>query len=144
MRQYDSATSHNKLMLSLRTAAMLAIVMFAVEVRAQTSGDLLPNLDTQVEPVRPGITESQVFAELAIHNENRKAALHDYRAQRTYQVVDLKGKVHAEEIGRMEFASPDKKTFTVTSESGSGLVRRMVLNPLINGGACICVLGRVH
>jgi hypothetical protein len=32
----------------------------------------------------------------------------------------------------MEFFSPDKKTFTVTSESGSGLVRHMALNPLIN------------
>lgn len=32
----------------------------------------------------------------------------------------------------MEFLSPDKKAFTVTSESGSGLVRRMALNALIN------------
>ena len=32
----------------------------------------------------------------------------------------------------MEFFSPDKKAFTVTSESGSGLVRHMALNPLIN------------
>jgi hypothetical protein len=31
----------------------------------------------------------------------------------------------------MEFLFPDKKTFTVTSESGSGVVRSMVLNPLI-------------
>jgi hypothetical protein len=51
---------------------------------------------------------------------------------RTYQVIDLKGKVHAEEIGRMEFFSPDKKAFTVTSENGSGLVRHMALTPLIN------------
>jgi hypothetical protein len=32
----------------------------------------------------------------------------------------------------MEFVSPDKKTFTATDESGSGLVRRMALHPLIN------------
>ena len=37
----------------------------------------------------------------------RKAALHDYTVRRTYQVIDLKGKVHAEEVGRMEFFSPD-------------------------------------
>jgi hypothetical protein len=73
-----------------------------------------------------------VLAELAAHNEERKAALHDYTVLRTYEVVDLKGKVHAEEIGRMEFFSPDKKAFTVTSESGSGLVRQMALNPLIS------------
>jgi hypothetical protein len=106
--------------------------MCAAEAKAQPSGETLPNLDAPVEPLRPGVTESQVLAELAAHNEGRKAALHDYAVLRTYQVVDLKGKVHAEKIGRMEFLSPDKKTFTVTSESGSGLVRTMALNPLIN------------
>jgi len=105
--------------------------MFAAEAEAQTSGESLSNLEARVEPLRPGVTESQVLAELAAHNEERKAALHDYAVLRTYQVVDLKGKVHAEKLGRMEFLSPDKKTFTVTSESGSGLVRNMALNPLI-------------
>jgi len=104
---------------------------FAAEAEAQTGGESLSNLEERVEPLRPGVTESQVLAELAAHNEERKAALHDYAVLRTYQVVDLKGKVHAEKLGRMEFLSPDKKTFTVTSESGSGLVRNMALNPLI-------------
>lgn len=111
---------------------MVVMAMFAIEAKAQTSGEALPSLEAPLEPLRPGVTESQVLAELAAHNEQRKAALHDYTVLRTYQIVDLKGKVHAEEIGRMEFFSPDKKTFTVTSESGSGLVRHMALNPLIN------------
>ena len=117
---------------------MLALaVVFAAEAKAQTSDEGfpnlgLPNLEARVEPLRPGVTASQVLAELATHNEGRKAALHDYTVLRTYQVVDVKGKVHAEEIGRMDFVSPEKKTFTVTSESGSGLVRHMALNPLIN------------
>ena len=117
---------------------MLALaVVFAAEAKAQTSDEGfpnlgLPNLEARVEPLRPGVTASQVLAELATHNEGRKAALHDYTVLRTYQVVDVKGKVHAEEIGRMEFLSPDKKAFTVTAESGSGLVRHMALNPLIN------------
>jgi hypothetical protein len=72
-----------------------------------------------------------VLAELAAHNEQRRAALHDYSVLRTYQVIDLKGKVHAEKVGRMEFLAPDKKTFTVNSEAGSGLVRRMALDSLI-------------
>jgi hypothetical protein len=132
MGRKDRTTSHCKLVLSLGAATIVALAMFAVEMMAQTSGESLPNLEAQVEPLRPGVTESQVLAELAAHNEKRKAALHDYTVLRTYQVVDLKGKVHAEEIGRMEFFSPDKKIFTVTSESGSGLVRHMALNPLIN------------
>jgi hypothetical protein len=132
MRRNDRATSQTKLALSFGAAALVAIVMFAAEAKAQTSGESLPNLAARVEPLRPGVTESQVLAELAAHNQERKAALHDYTVLRTYQVIDLEGKVHAEEIGRMEFFSPDKKAFTVTSESGSGLVRHMALNPLIN------------
>lgn len=132
MKQKYRTTSHSKLAVSLGTAAIVAVAMFAAEAKAQTSGEGLPNLEARVEPLRLGVTESQVLAELAVHNEERKAALHDYTVLRTYQVIDLKGKVHAEEIGRMEFFSPDKKAFTVTSESGSGVVRHMALNPLIN------------
>jgi len=88
-------------------------------------------LAAPLEPLRAGIAEEQVFAEMAAHNELRSAALLGYTAQRTYQVVDPKGKVHAEEIGRMEYLAPDKKTFVLTSEKGSGVIRHMALNPLI-------------
>jgi hypothetical protein len=132
MWQKDRATSHTQLAFSFGVAALVAIAMFTAEAKAQTSGEVLSNLEARVEPLRPGVTESQVLAELAARNEERRVALHDYTVLRTYQVVDLKGKVHAEEIGRMEFLSPDKKAFTVTSESGSGLVRHMALNALIN------------
>src|SRR5277367_5257354 len=132
MKRNNRTTSHTKLALSLGVATIVAVAMFAAEGKAQTGGEGLPNLEARVEPLRPAVTESQVLAELATHNEERRTALHDYTVLRTYQVVDLKGKVHAEENGRMEFFSPDKKAFTVTSESGSGLVRQMALNPLIN------------
>jgi hypothetical protein len=110
---------------------MFTIVMLAAEVSAQAGEEELPQLSAVVEPLRPGVTESQVFAELAAHNERRRAALHDYSVLRTYQVLDLKGKVHAEEVGRMQFLAPDKKAFTVDSEAGSALVRHMALNSLI-------------
>ena len=132
MRRKDRSPSHSKLVLSLGAATIVAVAMFAVQAKAQTSGEGLPDLEARVEPLRPGVTERQVLTELAAHNEERRAALHDYTVSRTYQVVDLNGKVHAEEIGRMEFFSPDKKAFTVASESGSGVVRHMALNPLIN------------
>jgi hypothetical protein len=132
MERKDRATRYGKLALSLGATTIVAVGMFAAEAKAQTGGEGLPNLEARVEPLRSGVTESQVLAELATHNEERKAVLHDYTVLRTYQVLDLKGKVHAEEIGRMEFFSPDKKAFAVTSESGSGLVRQMALNPLIN------------
>jgi len=100
-------------------------------LRAQLVQGSDPALTAAIEPLRPGVTESQIFAELLAHNERRKSALLDYTSLRTYRVVDLKGKVHAEEIGRMEFRAPDKKAFVVTSESGSGLIRHLALNPLI-------------
>jgi hypothetical protein len=130
MGRKDRARFHINLVLSL-AAAMFAIAMLATEADAQAAEEELPQLSTVVEPLRPGVTESQVFAELAAHNEQRRAALHDYSVLRTYQVIDLKGKVHAEEVGRMAFLAPDKKTFTVNSEAGSGLVRRMALDSLI-------------
>jgi hypothetical protein len=118
--------------LSLGAAAMVAIAMLATEAGAQAAEEKPPQLSTVIQPLRPGVTESQVFAELAAHNEQRRSALHDYSVLRTYQVIDLKGEVHAEKVGRMDFLAPDKKTFTVNSEAGSGLVRHMALNPLIN------------
>jgi len=84
-----------------------------------------------LEPVRPGVTEDQIVRELLTHNELRKSRLAAYASLRTYRVADVKGKVHAEEIGRMDFHAPDKKTFVVTSEGGSGLIRHLALNPLI-------------
>jgi hypothetical protein len=132
MSRKDRATSRGKLAFSLGAAAMVAIAMLATEANAHAAEEELPQLSGVIEPLRPGVTESQLFGELAAHNEQRRMALHDYSVQRTYQVIDLKGKVHAEEVGRMEFLAPGQKTFTVTSESGSGLVRHMALNPLIN------------
>jgi hypothetical protein len=131
MRRKDRATLHTKLARSYGVAAMVAIAMLVVEANAQASEKELPQLSAVIQPLRPGVTERQVFAELAAHNAQRTSALHDYNVLRTYQVIDLKGKVHAEEVGRMDFLAPDKKTFTVDSESGSGLVRHMALNPLI-------------
>jgi len=132
MSRKDRATSPSKLAFLLGAAAMVATAMLATEANAQAVEEELPQLSGVMEPLRPGVTESQLLRDLAAHNEQRRTALHDYSVLRTYQVVDLKGKVHAEEVGRMEFLAPGLKTFTVTSESGSGLVRHMALNPLIN------------
>jgi hypothetical protein len=131
MSPKNRTTLHTKLAFSLGAAALVAIAMLATEANARAAEEELPQLSTVIEPLRPGVTERQVFAELAAHNERRRSSLHDYSVLRTYEVIDLNGKVHAEEVGRMEFLAPDKKTFTVNSEAGSGLVRHMALNPLI-------------
>lgn len=112
-------------------AILIGLTASAVSATAQLGQESDQTLATPLEPLRSGVTEGQIFGELLAHNELRRAALADYSALRTYQVVDLKGKVHAEEVGRMEFLAPDKKAFVVTSEKGSGLIRHLALNPLI-------------
>jgi len=73
MGRKDRATHYSKLVLSLRAATMVAIAMFAIKANAQTRGEGLANLEAPVEPLRPGVTESQVLAELAAHNEDAGA-----------------------------------------------------------------------
>ena len=120
-----------KISLFLVAATFIALTTFAGGAKVQVHQTSEPGPTAPLEPVQPGVAEDQIFAELVAHNETRNAALLEYTALRTYQVTDLNGKVHAEEIGRMEYRAPDKKTFVVTSEEGSGLIRRMALNPLI-------------
>jgi hypothetical protein len=95
--------------------------------REESSADLT----APVEPLPPDIDESRLFSELLAHNQLRNTALLGYTEDRTYEVTDLTGKVRAMESGQMEYRAPNKKAFAETSESGSGLVRRLALNPLI-------------
>ncbi len=108
------------------------MALFVAKLNAQAAQQPAQSeVNAPLEALSAGVTADQLFARLITHNELRSTALRDYAAVRTYQVVDLEGKVHAEEIGRMEYRAPNKKTFIVTSESGSVLVRRLALNPLI-------------
>jgi hypothetical protein len=116
----------------LIAAAFAVLTLFIMEARAQSLLESQAEFRTPFEPLRPGAFGDQLFEELTAHNDLRKSELRDYTALRTYRVVDLKGKVHAQESGRMEFRAPDQKTFAVTSETGSGLIRKMALNPLIS------------
>jgi hypothetical protein len=94
-------------------------------------GESSTDVTGPVEPPPPDINETRFFTELLAHNELRSAALLGYTEMRTYEVTDTTGKVRAQESGQMEYRAPDKKTFVTTTESGSGLVRRLALNPLI-------------
>jgi len=119
---------------SLLVALILIGMMTAVE-RAKAQSDReegSADITAPVEPSPPDIDETRLFAELLTHNELRNAALLSFTEQRTYEVTDTTGKVRAQESGQMEYRAPDRKKFVTTSESGSGLVRRLALNPLIN------------
>lgn len=119
------------LAIALVATAALGSAFCVQSAKAQARYEQQTQQIAPLQPLRPGVIEDQIFAQLKQHNDARKSALQNYTAVRTYQVVDLKGKVHAEEIGRMEFQTPDQKKFVTTSERGSGIIRRMALNPLI-------------
>jgi hypothetical protein len=95
--------------------------------------ELIGDIAGPVAPLPPNMNENRLFAELLAHNERRNAALAAYTEERTYAVTDTSGRVRAQETGQMEYHAPDKKTFATTSESGSGIVRRLALGPLIAG-----------
>ena len=118
---------------SLLAALVLCGVMTpAVGAKAHSDHeDTSPDVGAPVEPLSSAIDENTIFAQMLSHNAVRNAALLGYTELRTYQVTDTAGKVRAQESGQMEYRAPDKKSFVTTFESGSGLVRRMALNPLI-------------
>jgi hypothetical protein len=132
MGRKEMSKRNTKRALVLIAAAFALLTAFIMEAKAQSALESSPGITAPLDPLRPGVSGDQLFEELTAHNEVRKSELRDYTSLRTYQVVDLKGKVHAEEIGQMEFRAPDQKMFLVTSESGSGLVRKMALHPLIS------------
>jgi hypothetical protein len=131
VRGRTTALANTRIYLNFVGAVFLALTSFAVRANAQLDQRSEAELASPVGPLRPGVTGNQIFDRLLAHNAIRIAALADYTALRTYRVVDVNGRVHAEEVGRMEYRAPDQKTFMVTSEKGSTLIRRLALNPLI-------------
>jgi Outer membrane lipoprotein-sorting protein len=121
-----------KIRASLVVSVLLGMIVAMSNARAQSdSEESRGNVAAPVEPPPPDVDENKLFTELLAHNQQRSASLLGYTEQRTYKVTDTTGKVRAEESGQMEYHAPDKKTFVMTSESGSGIVRHMALKPLI-------------
>lgn len=131
MRARNRAALKTELSVFFVDAAFVGRPTFALGAKVQErEADLTGPLDG----LRAGIAESQIFSELLAHDKLQSEALREYTALTTYQVADLRGKVHAEKIGRTEYRSPDKTTFVGWSEKGPGLIRYFVLNPLIVEG----------
>jgi hypothetical protein len=138
LKQADKGGAEDMTMPNVRTTSYLVALILVgmmttrASARAQSDGEESgADLTAPVEPPPAEIDETRLFTELIKHNELRNAALLGYMELRTYEVTDTAGKVRAQESGQMEYRAPDRKTFVTTAESGSGLVRRLALNPLI-------------
>jgi hypothetical protein len=77
------------------------------------------------------LTGDDVIARMLERNRLRNEQLRRYSAVRTYEIRNPEGKLAAQAVVRVEYQAPDKKTFYKTSEKGSGIVRHMVFDHLI-------------
>jgi len=77
------------------------------------------------------LTGDDVIAKMLERNRLRNEQLQQYSAVRTYEIRNPEGKLAAQAVVRVEYQAPDKKTFNKTSEKGSGIVRHMVFDHLI-------------
>ena len=72
-----------------------------------------------------------IVAKMLERNRVRSERLQRYSSVRTYEVRNVQGKLAAQTVVRVDYEAPDKKTFNKTSESGSGIVRHLVFDHLI-------------
>jgi hypothetical protein len=73
----------------------------------------------------------EVIANMLERNRLRNEQLQRYLAVRTYEIRNSDGKLAAQAVVRVEYRAPDKKTFNKTSEEGSGIVRHLVFDRLM-------------
>jgi hypothetical protein len=91
-----------------------------------TPGPLVP-----LEAAYADMSGEELFAKVLQHDRTSDAALRQYSSVRTYSVVNDKGKSYVQEVIAVDYQAPDSKTFVTRSQSGSPLVRALVLDRLV-------------
>lgn len=76
-------------------------------------------------------TGDDIVAKMLERNRLRNEQLQRYSAVRTYEITNLEGKLAAQAVVQVDYEAPDKKTFHKTSEKGSGFVRHLVFDHLL-------------
>jgi outer membrane lipoprotein-sorting protein len=95
------------------------------------AGQMAQEMALSSERAPVGLTGADVIAQMLQRNLLRNQQLQRYSAVRTYEIRNTEGKVAAQAVVRVEYRAPDKKTFSKTSEKGSGIVRHLVFDRLI-------------
>ena len=78
-----------------------------------------------------GLTGDGIVAKRLERNRLRNEQLQRYSVVRTYEIRNLEGKLAAQAVVEVDYETPDKKTFRKTSEKGSGIVRHLVFDRLL-------------
>ena len=99
---------------------ILTVLLFCLSALAQPEEQSAP------------LTAEQVMRRVAEMNELRGKALENYSSVRSYHLeCHCLSHKKADMVVRAEYQAPDKKEFTVVSESGSGTVRERVFKKLL-------------
>jgi len=116
----------------LLVALILGAASAAPATKAQSlAGETTRELGLSNYSALAGLTGDDVIARMLERNRLRNEQLRQYSAVRTYEIRNPQGKLAAQAVVRMEYQAPDTKTFNKTSEKGSGLVRHLVFDRLM-------------
>src|SRR5260370_35904149 len=96
-----------------------------------SAGPASPEMALSNYSAPAGLTGDDVIAKMLERNRLRNEQVQRYSAVRTYEIRKLDGKLAAQEVVRVDYQAPDKKTFEKTSEKGSGIVRHLVFDRVI-------------
>jgi hypothetical protein len=75
---------------------------------------------------------NEIVSKVLSETKRRNERLRSYSVTRTYEIRTYEGKLAAQTVVQMEYRAPDVKTFEKTSEKGSGIVRRLVFDRLMD------------
>lgn len=125
--------SSRRICYGLLFLALLALAV-ARPAHAQQSAFVAPG-DTAAatnSPVVAGQSANEIVSRVLAENKRRNERLPNYSVTRTYQIETPEGKLAAQTVVRMDYRAPDAKTFEKTSEKGSGIVRHLVFDRLMD------------
>lgn len=93
----------------------------------------MPDLAGQTGPssANPVPDLQSILAGMARHNQARGGSLHTYSVDRIYKVENKRINKSAEVTATMIFVAPGEKLFEIHSASGTGFMRKGVINRII-------------
>lgn len=93
----------------------------------------MPSLSAQTVPAseNPVPDLQSILAGMAKHNQARGESLHTYSVDRIYKVENKRINKSAEVTATMIFVAPGEKLFEIHSASGTGFMRKGVINRII-------------
>jgi hypothetical protein len=119
-----------------KTRVVIALVLGAAPAvslaQSQSFASLAPAEAAPSGYTAPmGLTGDDIIGKMLERNRLRNEQLKRYSAVRTYEIRNREGKLAAQAVVEVDYEAPDKKTFHKTSEEGSGIVRHLVFDRLL-------------